>query len=43
MVAIIDNVTFEHDDVEAITNAAEEIKGDIQDLITQVPSTCHSY
>jgi hypothetical protein len=38
MIAIIDNVTSAHDDNKAITEAAEKIKGDIQDLMKQVLS-----
>lgn len=38
MIAIVDNVTSAPDDIKAVTKAAENIKGDVQDLIKQVLS-----
>ena len=38
MIAIIDNVTSALDDIKSITNSADTVKGDIQDLMKQVPS-----
>ena len=40
MIAIIDNITSAHDD---INNAAERIREDVQDLMKQVLSLDYGY